>query len=125
MRRVNGHSAGGRRGPSGVHGVHASCSALLVVHRVEAARRAHGGDRGLLVEHRHARGERHVVKDRINGRADAVARWAGERGRIDGVMPRVSSQFPRVGHVGQAESRVSRRVHDQNAATLHSIDVER
>ena len=59
---------------------------------------------------------------------DAIAGRAGEGGRIEGVVSWIgvapsgssSEEFP-VGHVRQAESGVSRRMNDQDTATLHSI----
>lgn len=71
----------------------------------------------LLVHHSHG-GKRHVRQDRV-GRY-AITWRAGERRRIQRVMPRVATaKYLAVRHVRETKSRVRRGVHDQNATAVH------
>lgn len=106
MGRVDGHGAG--RGD--IHGgeIHGHLGAH--------------SDVRLLVHHRHG-GEGHVVEDLI---WNAIPRRAGERGRVQGVPPRVSTADQlAVGHIRQAKSGVGLRMHDENTAPLHDLEKKR
>ena len=105
-------------------GVDRHCSSGRHIHGHAGTRSAHGhgahghGDGRLLIEHSHRR-QRHVVEDRVC--RDAISWRAGEGGRLEGVVPWVSTTYElAIRHVWETESGVSGRVDDENTATLHS-----
>lgn len=82
---------------------------------IHRQRSAHGYVR--LLVHHHG-GEGHIGQDRV--RRYAITGWAGERRWIKRVMPRVTAaEDLAVGHIWETKSRVSWRMHDQDATAVH------